>query len=152
MTAEIRDDRFYDVVGVDVKVERQAADFVFTEGPAWHPREGHLTFSDIKGNRMHRWTPKARGGGEVSVFREPSNMGNGSTYDGEGRLLTCEHATSRVVRAEGGGRARRPRHPLRGQRVEQPERYRRQGRRGDLFHRSDIRAFGGIRCLARAGV
>ncbi len=103
MTAEIKDDRFYDVVGVDVKVERLAADFVFTEGPAWHPREGHLTFSDIKGNRMHRWTPKARGGGEVSVFREPSNMGNGSTYDGEGRLLTCEHATSRVVRAEGGG-------------------------------------------------
>jgi gluconolactonase len=103
MTAEIRDDRFYEVVGVDVKVERLAADFVFTEGPAWHPREGHLTFSDIKGNRMHRWNPKAGGGGEVSVFREPSNMGNGSTYDGEGRLLTCEHATSRVVRAEGGG-------------------------------------------------
>jgi gluconolactonase len=29
-------------------------------------------------------------------------MANGSTYDGQGRLVTCEHATSRVVREEDG--------------------------------------------------
>ena len=73
MSAEIRDDRFNDAVGPDVTVERLATDFIFTEGPIWNPREGDLTFSDIIGYRMHRWTPKAGGGGEVSVFREPSN-------------------------------------------------------------------------------
>lgn len=103
MTAEIRDERFHEAVGKEVKVERLATDFVFTEGPIWHPYEKHLTFSDILGNRMHRWTPNGGGGGEVSVFREPSNMGNGSAYDRQGRIVTCEHATSRVVRAEGDG-------------------------------------------------
>lgn len=101
MTAEIRDERFHEAVGKEVKVERLATGFIFTEGPIWHPYENHLTFSDILGNRMHRWTPNEGGGGEVSVFREPSNMGNGSAYDRQGRIVTCEHATSRVVRAEG---------------------------------------------------
>ncbi|MBT3820987.1 MAG: SMP-30/gluconolactonase/LRE family protein, partial [Nitrospinaceae bacterium] len=103
MTTEIRDERFHEAVGKQVKVERLATDFVFTEGTIWHPYENHLTFSDVLGNRMYRWTPNESGGGEVSVFREPSNMGNGSAYDRQGRIVTCEHATSRVVRAEGGG-------------------------------------------------
>jgi gluconolactonase len=44
---------------------------------------------------MYRWQE----GGGASIFRQPSNMANGNTYDRNGRLLTCEHATSRVVRA-----------------------------------------------------
>jgi len=33
--------------------------------------------------------------GRVSTFRKPSNMSNGLTWDREGRLLACEHASSR---------------------------------------------------------
>jgi gluconolactonase len=99
MTLEIRDSRFAEVVGDTVEIERLATGFEFTEGPVWHPRERWLVFSDIPGNRMHRWLPS----GQVTVFREPSNKANGNTLDRKGRLVTCEHATSRVVRAEPDG-------------------------------------------------
>ena len=99
MSAEIRDDRFRAVVGEDVAVEAVASGFGFTEGPIWHPRERHLTFSDMPGNEIRRWTPA---GGVVS-FRKPSNMANGNTYDRQGRMLTCEHATSRVTRTAADG-------------------------------------------------
>ncbi len=77
-----------------------ATGYEFVEGPAWHPIAHHLTFSDIAGNTMYRWAP---GDAAPSVFRAPSQKANGNTYDAEGRLLTCEHATSRVVRLEHDG-------------------------------------------------
>ena len=97
MNIEIRDDRFLDIVPEDLELETLANGFAFTEGPIWHPHEKHLTFSDIPNNRMHRWSER-RG---VKVFRKSSNMANGNTYDLEGRILSCEHATSRVTRTEG---------------------------------------------------
>ena len=99
MSVEIRDDLFRDVVGEDVAVERLATGFDFTEGPVWHPHEKHLIFSDMPGDHMRRWT--AADG--ITTFRKPSNMANGNTYDGRGRLVTCEHATSRVTRTEADG-------------------------------------------------
>ena len=41
--------------------------------------------------------------GEVASFRKPSNMANGNTRDALGRLISCEHATSRVTRTEPDG-------------------------------------------------
>ena len=38
--------------------------------------------------------------GHVSVFRTPTNNGNGNTFDFQGRQITCEHLTRRVVRYE----------------------------------------------------
>lgn len=99
MNVEIRDPRLRDVVGDDAPLEQLGTGFEFTEGPVWHPYEKHLTFSDMPGDTMRRWT--AAGG--ITVFRKPSHMANGNTYDRSGRLLTCEHATSRVVRAEADG-------------------------------------------------
>jgi gluconolactonase len=69
----------------------------FAEGPLWHPSEQHLTFSDIPGNQILRLMD----GGDLSSFISPSNHANGNAYDREGRLVTCEHATSRVVRHDG---------------------------------------------------
>jgi gluconolactonase len=99
MSAEVRHSLFDTVVGDDVAVETVATGFDFTEGPIWHPHDRHLTFSDMPGNEMRRWTPA---GGVVS-FRKPSNMANGNTYDRQGRMLTCEHATSRVTRTAADG-------------------------------------------------
>jgi gluconolactonase len=99
MAVEIRAALFRNVVGEEVVLERLATGFAFTEGPIWHPRERHLTFSDMPGDHMRRWT--AAGG--VKTFRQPSNKANGNTYDRAGRMLTCEHATSRVTRTEPDG-------------------------------------------------
>lgn len=99
MNAEIRDDLFREVIGAGIVVEIVASGFGFTEGPIWHPRAKHLTFSDMPGDEIRRWTAT---GGVVS-FRKPSHMANGNTYDRQGRMLTCEHATSRVTRVEASG-------------------------------------------------
>lgn len=98
MSIDRRDPRLDGIVDASAERETVGTGFGFLEGPIWHPRGQHLTFSDIPGNRLHRYS---RTGG-FSVYREPSNMANGNTYDGEGRMLSCEHATSRVVRETDG--------------------------------------------------
>jgi len=100
MTLEIRDPGFTALVGEAVECEKLADGFGFTEGPLWNAQERCLLFSDIPGNRIHRWSADAG----VSVFREPSHMANGLTADRPRRLIACEHATSRVTRTEANGR------------------------------------------------
>jgi gluconolactonase len=73
--------------------------FEFIEGAIWHPGKELVIFSDIVGDTIYHWT-KTNG---LSVYRKPSNMANGNTFDRQGRLLTCEHATSRVTRTEPDG-------------------------------------------------
>lgn len=87
-------------IGASVSVRRIAEGFRFTEGPAWHPRDRHLTFSDIPASRMIRLHED----GSCTTFAQPSFHANGNAYDRDGRLVTCEHATSRVVRREASGR------------------------------------------------
>lgn len=96
---EIRNARFLDIVGDDVAFEQLGSGFDFTEGPIWHPTEKHLIFSDMPGDHMRRWT-EADG---ITTFRKPANMANGNVYDREGRIVTCEHATSRVTRTSPDG-------------------------------------------------
>jgi gluconolactonase len=100
VNVEIRDPRFRTIVGDDAPLEVLGSGFWFTEGPIWHPVEKHLTFSDIPGNHIRRWSAA---GGFVS-FRNPSNKTNGNTYDRQGRMLSCEHATSRVTRTDLDGK------------------------------------------------
>jgi len=57
-------------------------------------------WSDIPNNVQLRWLPED---GHVSILRNPSNYSNGNTFDWEGRQLSCEHGTRRVVRYEHDG-------------------------------------------------
>jgi gluconolactonase len=100
MNVEIRDKRFTDVVGTAVEFETLGSGFLFTEGPLWQPQERYLLFSDIPGDHLRRWSAKDG----VTTFRRPCNKSNGLTRDRQGRLLACEHATSRVTRTEADGR------------------------------------------------
>ncbi len=72
---------------------RLCTGFTFTEGPIWIPDDECLLFSDIPGNRIHRWRP---GSSEAEVYREPSGHSNGLTLDLAGNLLACEHGGRRV--------------------------------------------------------
>lgn len=85
--------QFRELVG-DGTLEQIGSGFTFTEGPVWNRWQNHLLFSDMPGDVRRRYTP---GEGVVEVMR-PSNKGNGMTYDANGDLLVCEHATSTVVR------------------------------------------------------
>ena len=99
MSVAIRDPRFVAVVGDAVQFECLGESFLFTEGPAWDARTQRLIFSDIPGDTMYQWSHA----GGVQIFRQPSNKANGLTWDRAGRLLSCEHATSRVTRLEPDG-------------------------------------------------
>lgn len=99
MSLDIRDPRMRDVAGAEVKVERLVTGIGFGEGPVWDRAGARLIFSDMKQDHMRSW----RDGAGLGTFRKPSNKANGNTYDRQGRLLSCEHATSRVVRQEKNG-------------------------------------------------
>jgi gluconolactonase len=90
------------LVNADAAV-KVAANVCFLEGPAWHPG-GDLYFSDITGNRILKQSPD----GAISTFRADSGRTNGNTFDGQGRLISCEGAEfgpggrRRIVRTEIG--------------------------------------------------
>jgi gluconolactonase len=75
---------------------------LWSEGPAWNAQGRYLVWSDIPNNRQLRWLED---NGQVSVFRAPSNHSNGNTFDFQGRQISCEHLTRRVVRYELDGSA-----------------------------------------------
>lgn len=96
MDVQIFDPRFNQLFDPAQEPKRIAGGFDFTEGPIWHPGEQSLIFSDILGNSIFRWT-EANG---LEKLRRNSYMANGNAYDRQGRVLTCEHATSRVTRTD----------------------------------------------------
>lgn len=96
---EVRDPLFERVVGGSVEFERLATGFIFTEGPLWHRHERYLLFSDMPGDHLRRWSEQDG----VSTFRQPCNKSNGLAWDRQGRLLVCEHASSRLTRTEHDG-------------------------------------------------
>ena len=104
MTLEARAPGFEALFAPSASLERVETGFGFTEGPIWHPVERWLVFSDIARSVQWRWTE----GGGLVVFRRPSNQANGNCFDLEGRVVTCEHASSLVVRHEHDGKLVRP--------------------------------------------
>jgi len=83
-------------------IQRLWTGSLWGEGPAWNAQGRYLVWSDIPNNRQMRWLEDD---GHVSVFRYPSNNGNGNTFDFQGRQITCEHLTRRVTRYELDGSA-----------------------------------------------
>jgi gluconolactonase len=74
---------------------------LWAEGPAWNGVGRYLVWSDIPNQAQLRWLEED---GYVSrQFRFPSNYSNGNTFDYQGREISCEHGTRRVVRYEYNG-------------------------------------------------
>ena len=100
MTFEVRDPAFHDAVSPDARLSVLAEGFTFTEGPIWHPHERWLLFSDIARSQQWRWSEREG----LVLFRRPSNQANGNCFDREGRVVSCEHASSKLVRIEHEGK------------------------------------------------
>jgi gluconolactonase len=81
-------------------IQRLWTGALWAEGPAWSSQGRYLVWSDIPNNRQLRWLEDD---GRVTVFRLPSNNSNGNSFDFQGRQLSCEHLTRRVVRYENDG-------------------------------------------------
>jgi gluconolactonase len=97
---KILDPRFAPLVLPMAALERIAGGCRFTEGPVWFGDGRFLLFSDIPNDRMLKWEEET---GAVSLFRKPSHYANGNTRDRQGRLVTCEMDSRRLVRTEYDG-------------------------------------------------
>jgi len=94
------DPQFNAIAQPNTAIKRLFTGLLWAEGPAWSAQGRYLVWSDIPNNRQMRWSEDD---GRVSVFRYPSNNSNGNTFDFQGRQLSCEHLTRRVVRYEHDG-------------------------------------------------
>lgn len=98
------DPRLGNLIDLDAKAEKIAGGYKFTEGPVWSHRDRSLLFVDIEfanpaGGTIHRWTQA----GGAEPFRSPSENSNGSTFDLQGRLITCVGSSHKVVRTNADG-------------------------------------------------
>jgi gluconolactonase len=100
MAVDVKSEKLHELVDSKAQVEKLATGFTFTEGPIWNKEGRFLLFSDMPADIRRRWS-EADGVTEVA---NPSNKGNGMTYDAEGRLLVCEHVTSSLVRMDPDGK------------------------------------------------
>ncbi len=129
------DPSFNDIAQPNTAIKRLYTGLLWAEGPAWSAQGRYLLWSDIPNNRQMRWSEDD---GHVSVFRAPSNNSNGNSFDFQGRQLSCEHLTRRVVRYEHDGTATVLAEFLQRQEAELAERRRRPSRRQLLVHRSAL--------------
>lgn len=102
-------------IGPKGKVTKVHGDFKFTEGPA-ADKNGVVYFSDIPASRVYR----LESDDQVSVFREPSNHTNGSMFNAEGELVSCEMDGQVVVVSADGKQVRPLAAMYQGQRFNAP--------------------------------
>ncbi len=81
-------------------IQRLHTGMLWAEGPAWNGVGKYLLWSDIPNDVQMRWLDDD---GHVSVMRRPAGNSNGNTFDYEGRQISCEHGTRKVVRYEYDG-------------------------------------------------
>jgi gluconolactonase len=98
------DDRFKKYRIGNTTIQRlHSGTSLWAEGPAWNGPTRSLVWSDIPNNRQLRYC--AEDDHVSENFRIPSNNSNGNTFDFQGRQISCEHLTRRVVRYEFDGSA-----------------------------------------------
>jgi gluconolactonase len=96
----VLEDSFKKIKIGNAAIERLHTGMRWAEGPAWSGPGQYLMWSDIPNNAQLRYLPEDS---HVSIMRKPSNYSNGNTFDPQGRQVTCEHETQRVVRYEPNG-------------------------------------------------
>lgn len=92
---------FEKLIQGNAPIRRLYTGMLWAEGPAWNGSGNYLVWSDIPNNAQMRYLPED---GHVSTLRNNANNSNGNTFDHQGRQISCEHATRRVVRYELDGK------------------------------------------------
>ena len=93
------DERFESLVPADARLEYLAGGAVWAEGPVYLPDEDAVVWSDVRSDRVRRWTAS---GGDATLY-SPGDFANGHTLDRDGHVLACEHGLRRIARYESDG-------------------------------------------------
>ena len=93
------------VLASDVKLEKVATGFIWTEGPMW--RKGALWFSDLSGNKMYSLTPDGKlkvmldkAGGLQSFPAGGYGGSNAMVPNKDGTVLMMQHGMRRIVQLD----------------------------------------------------
>ncbi|HLF42417.1 MAG TPA: SMP-30/gluconolactonase/LRE family protein [Acidimicrobiia bacterium] len=98
-TPLIEDPLFERLIDPQAPIENLGSGCVWSEGPAWIPRQQAVIWSDIPSNRIMRWTET----GGVEIDRTNVGFTNGRTLDLDSRLVVCSHGHRRIERVEHDG-------------------------------------------------
>lgn len=96
----VHDAEYANLVIGHARLEKLWTGARWLEGPAYHAAGRYLVVSDIPNNRILRFDETDNG---VSVFRTPCGHTNGHAFDGQGRLVSCEHQGRCISRTEHDG-------------------------------------------------
>ena len=89
------DPKFHELIDTEAVLEPVSVGHRVTEGIIWGPQNNCLIFSDMAAGKVFKWDPETF---ETTVIKFPSNISNGNFIDTEGRVVTCEHATSSITK------------------------------------------------------
>ena len=70
MTVERLSPELDRLVSADRELEELGNGYQVAEGPLWWKEEGHLIFSEVRGDRRRKWTP----GGGIALLQEPDQQ------------------------------------------------------------------------------
>lgn len=90
---------FEQLVGSTFELDELFSEAIWAEGPAYLKAQQAVIFSDVKANKMYRWTESTG----TQLFRSPSNFANGNAVDLEGNLISCEHGRRGISRTTTSG-------------------------------------------------
>ncbi len=95
------------IIPPNAKIEKIASGLTWAEGPLWVDQYQMLLCSDVKMDRIYRWTEKEG----LSIFIEPSGFtgkrtdsrekgSNGLTLNPKGELVMCQHGNRQIAKLE----------------------------------------------------
>src|SRR5262245_28201929 len=87
------------IVAPGAKLQKLAADFSFTEGPACD-NEGNVFFTDQPNDRILKWSTE----GKLTTFMQPSGRANGLSFDSDGNLWACADEKNELWRIDRAGK------------------------------------------------
>lgn len=102
------DPRLDALIPPDVRLEKLAEGFEWSEGPVWLPKVKCLVFSDIPNDSIMQWSEEEglslflKPAGQSGATRRGTEPGsNGLLLDAEGNLVLCQHGDRQIARMEG---------------------------------------------------
>lgn len=103
----VHDEKIYEIIPENAKIEVLAEGHEWTEGPLWLPELNKLIYSDIPNNAIYEWSEKEGkklylkpAGYTGFVPRSGEGGSNGLLLDSNGNLILCQHGDRRVAKMD----------------------------------------------------
>ncbi len=104
ITVKSMDPAFDKLVSKDAKAEILAEGFTWSEGPLWIEKHKMLLFSDVKENKIYKWTAEKgkelylNPSGYTGTIPRGGELGsNGLGLSNDGKLVICQDGNRQVV-------------------------------------------------------